>query len=190
MSVWEQLRLLITNQDLTTQTSAIAITQRTIPRSEYIPDFLLRYWYTKTPQQQRSLLLQLVLLFSISFYIVSPSLPLSRNKDKMFTKRPDKHTTGLINLRNDCFANSSLQAYSSLPAWTEYLNEFIHNFKKLKKFMNDRNIDINEIIKLRLERNPSLKHSKFKLANSKFDIPLHFAMAQIIQLVFGHSYMN
>ncbi len=39
-----------------------------------------------------------------------------------FTKRPDKYTTGFINPSIDCFANSNLQALSSLPTLNVYLN--------------------------------------------------------------------
>lgn len=38
------------------------------------------------------------------------------------SKRVDKYTTGLINTRNDCFANSSLQAFAALPGLATYLN--------------------------------------------------------------------
>ncbi|ONH69018.1 Ubiquitin carboxyl-terminal hydrolase 16 [Cyberlindnera fabianii] len=41
------------------------------------------------------------------------------------SKRQDKHTTGLINTRNDCFANSSVQAFAALPGLNTYLNEMI-----------------------------------------------------------------
>ncbi|CCE65520.1 hypothetical protein TPHA_0L01670 [Tetrapisispora phaffii CBS 4417] len=39
------------------------------------------------------------------------------------SKREDKYTTGLINSSTYCFINSSLQALSSLPKFTIYLNE-------------------------------------------------------------------
>ncbi|RLV93150.1 Ubiquitin carboxyl-terminal hydrolase 16 [Spathaspora sp. JA1] len=103
----------------------------------------------------------------------------------MFSKRPDKYTTGLINMRNDCFANSSLQAYSSLPGLTSYLNQFIKSFRKLNLFIHQHNIDIDRLIKLRLEHNKNLQHSKFKSANSKFDIPLHIGMAKLVQVLQG-----
>ncbi|EMG46842.1 hypothetical protein G210_2887 [Candida maltosa Xu316] len=99
----------------------------------------------------------------------------------MFSKRPDKYTTGLINLRNDCFANSSLQAYSSLPSLTEYLNNFITSFNKLCEFIQAHNIDVQKLIDLRLELNKNLQNSKFKRSNSTFDIPLHIAMAKIVR---------
>ncbi|KAG7706957.1 hypothetical protein KL930_003254 [Ogataea haglerorum] len=40
----------------------------------------------------------------------------------MFSKRPDKLTTGLINMTTDCFANVCVQALASLPGLNEYLN--------------------------------------------------------------------
>lgn len=99
----------------------------------------------------------------------------------MFTKRPDKHTTGLINLRNDCFANSSLQAYSSLPSLTEYLNKFITSFNQLVNFIKSHNINTDELIQLRIEHHKSLQNDKFKSSNQKFDIPLHIAMASMVK---------
>lgn len=99
----------------------------------------------------------------------------------MFSKRPDKYTTGFINLRNDCFANSSLQAYSSLPSLTEYLNKFITCFKKLLEFIETHDIDVQKLIDLRLESNKFLQNSKFKRSNSTYDIPLHFAMAAMVK---------
>ena len=80
----------------------------------------------------------------------------------MFSKRPDKYTTGFINLRNDCFANSSLQAYSSLPSLTEYLNKFITCFKKLLEFIETHDIDVQKLIDLRLESNKFYKIPNLK----------------------------
>lgn len=47
----------------------------------------------------------------------------------MFTKRPDKTTTGMINMSNDCFANSTLQSLSALPGLNDYLNN-LHNIRE------------------------------------------------------------
>ena len=99
----------------------------------------------------------------------------------MFSKRPDKHTTGFINLRNDCFANSSLQAYSSVPSLTDYLNKFIASYSQLVEFVKLNNIDIQELINLRLELNKNLQNSKFKRSNSTFEVPLHMAMASMVK---------
>lgn len=92
----------------------------------------------------------------------------------MFTKRPDKHTTGLINLRNDCFANSSLQAYLALPGLSEYLNQFIAAFNKLRRFMAEHGIE--EGLEL-----SKTEGTKSRNKNSKFEIPLHFALADIVK---------
>lgn len=103
----------------------------------------------------------------------------------MFSKRPDKHTTGLINLRNDCFANSSLQAYLALPKLTEYLNQFIGTFSRLERFVHLHQIDVSTIVHAKLKRTPSsdsiaagAANSKFKSSNAKFGIPLHRALAE------------
>ncbi|AET37416.1 putative ubiquitin-specific protease UBP16 Ecym_1166 [Eremothecium cymbalariae DBVPG len=62
----------------------------------------------------------------ISYYILGPSISgwLSPGSADMFKSSPreDRYTTGLTNSRNDCFANSSIQALASLPALAEYLN--------------------------------------------------------------------
>ncbi|EGV63277.1 cysteine proteinase [Yamadazyma tenuis ATCC 10573] len=98
----------------------------------------------------------------------------------MFTKRPDKYTTGLINMRNDCFANSSLQAYSSLPGLTEYLNKFILSFHDLTTFIEDNQIDIDQIPDALPEsNNPS--NPKFKKMEAKFEVPLHISLAKILK---------
>ncbi|EGW34819.1 uncharacterized protein SPAPADRAFT_132302 [Spathaspora passalidarum NRRL Y-27907] len=193
MSLWDQIRCLITNQDLASYQPPSVNTALLIPspsaavptNSSLLPDFILRHWHNRTPRQRKSLVVQLCILVSLSYYILSPSLPFLNREDKMFSKRPDKYTTGLINMRNDCFANSSLQAYSSSPALTSYLNQFIKSFRKLTLFIHEHNIDIERLIKLRLEHSPNLEHSKFKSANSKFDIPLHIAMARLVQILQG-----
>lgn len=117
-----------------------------------------------------------VIAFGIIFYILQPTLfPKSNSKKDMFTKRPDKYTTGLINLRNDCFANSSVQAYLSLPGMTEYLNKFILSFQDFSKFVNEHGIDPSKL--------GSIKNSnpKFKKVESNFDVPLHTSLAKILK---------
>lgn len=54
------------------------------------------------------------------------------------SKRSDKYTTGLINNRNDCFANSSVQAFSSLPKLTMYMNDLLKQVLFMKSLL-DRN---------------------------------------------------
>lgn len=100
----------------------------------------------------------------------------------MFTKRPDKHTTGFINLRNDCFANSSIQAYSALPGLTDYLNQFIASFKQVHEFVESRNIPWDDLIAAKLKAaKKTPQHSKFTNSSGKFAIPLHLALASIMQ---------
>ncbi|KGR04206.1 ubiquitin carboxyl-terminal hydrolase 16 [Candida albicans GC75] len=186
--IWNQLKCLITNQDLNTikhfpqptTTTTQQIDCLSILNYPFIPTLLLNYWNRKTYSEKKSLLLQISLILSISLYILTPSLPFYKQKP-MFSKRPDKHTTGFINLRNDCFANSSLQAYSSVPSLTDYLNKFIASYRQLVEFVKSNNIDIQELINLRLELNKNLQNSKFKRSNSTFEVPLHMAMASMVK---------
>ncbi|KAK6457897.1 uncharacterized protein RJT20DRAFT_149392 [Scheffersomyces xylosifermentans] len=172
MSIWQQLNTWIADQDI----ASLSPFESSLTHNQFI-----RNWNRKSPNQKKFLILELSLLASISYYVLSPSLPW--NKDKMFSKRPDKYTTGLINLRNDCFANSSIQAYSSLPGLTDYLNKFIVSFQQFSGFVKDHNINIEEIIKERMSKNKAAENSssKFKNSNSKFDIPLHIALAEILK---------
>ena len=65
-------------------------------------------------------------LAAVSIYILIPSVSsLITGKDMFHSKRSDRTTTGLINNRNDCFANSSVQALSALPRLTRYLNDIL-----------------------------------------------------------------
>ncbi|SCU84921.1 LADA_0D04654g1_1 [Lachancea dasiensis] len=79
-------------------------------------------------------------LTALSVYILTPSLFGSRDKD-MFSssKRSDKYTTGLINNRNDCFANSSVQALSALPKLTAYMNDFLKQANFLRTLLDRAN---------------------------------------------------
>ncbi|KAM3162917.1 USP domain-containing protein [Lachancea thermotolerans] len=76
---------------------------------------------------------------ALSLYVLAPSFIGGRN-DEMFSssKRSDKYTTGLINNRNDCFANSSVQAFSSLPKLTMYMNDLLKQVLFMKSLL-DRN---------------------------------------------------
>lgn len=106
----------------------------------------------------------------------------------MFPKRPDKYTTGLINLRNDCFANSSVQAYSSLPGLVRYLNAFLHAYKDIRDCVSARAIVINltprekaTIGQVRTEGPDSsgIPNIVSEIADN-FDVCLHVALAKII----------
>lgn len=110
----------------------------------------------------------------------------SANK-KMFTKRPDKYAAGFINMRNDCFANSSLQAYSSLPSFTEYLNKMLGVYQHTLELVNQLDIDLDAVVDL--EKIRAFSHSKFnaseagndaKTTRDYFKINLHVAMAKMV----------
>lgn len=93
-------------------------------------DYLyLKHWKLASQEHRIRMLLATTLTF-LSVYIAAPSIKYyflsEEEKQKMFSsKRQDKHTTGLINTRNDCFANSSVQAFAALPGLNTYLNEMI-----------------------------------------------------------------
>lgn len=106
----------------------------------------------------------------------------------MFSKRPDKYTTGLINMRNDCFANSSLQAYSSLPGLTEYLNSFMKSFSSFQKILKKYEINIDKVIPDGVLINAS--KAKFNRKREKDNSPpaseliqinLHLALAKMVK---------
>lgn len=122
-------------------------------------------------------------------YILYPSLPSlkDKNHNKMFSKRPDKHTTGLINMRNDCFANSSIQAYSALPGLTEYLNKFLDLYRRSIDAFQTLEIDLNKLVPSETvlagsqSRFISKKSSDSpKTVEELFQIPLHIALAKIV----------
>ncbi|SCU94995.1 LANO_0E08922g1_1 [Lachancea nothofagi CBS 11611] len=75
---------------------------------------------------------------ALSIYILTPSLFGNRESSKMFSssKRSDKFTTGLINNRNDCFANSSVQALSALPKLTTYMNDLLKQVLFLRSLLD------------------------------------------------------
>ena len=67
-------------------------------------------------------------LGSLILYLLFPSINsavagvLGRESSPKTTKRVDRYTTGLINVGNFCFANSSIQGLCSLDNLTKYLN--------------------------------------------------------------------
>ena len=81
--IWNQLKCLITNQDLNTikhfpqptTTTTQQIDCLSILNYPFIPTSLLNYWNRKTYLEKKSLLLQISLILSISLYILTPSLP-------------------------------------------------------------------------------------------------------------------
>ncbi|KAM9921930.1 hypothetical protein OXX59_006183 [Metschnikowia pulcherrima] len=104
----------------------------------------------------------------------------------MFAKRPDKHTTGLINMRNDCFANSSVQAYSALPGLTDYLNQMMEAYNNVMQFVAEVGGDLTEVILpeniSKLSRSKAVKESKSpQKASDLFKLTLHVALARIVK---------
>lgn len=77
-------------------------------------------------------------LSATSIYILYPSfkgtlfdiLGIKLIKVDMDSERWDKYTTGISNKGNDCYINSSLQAFSALEYLTIYLNKYIQLFFK------------------------------------------------------------
>ncbi|CCF58247.1 hypothetical protein KAFR_0E00930 [Kazachstania africana CBS 2517] len=70
------------------------------------------------------------LLLTASLYVLLPSVSRAFNVKKgplsiEESKRLDRFTTGLLNARNDCFLNSSLQALVPIESLTTYLNQFV-----------------------------------------------------------------
>lgn len=75
-------------------------------------------------------------LTALSIYILAPSATYLLFGKDMFSsgsKRSDKTTTGLINSKNDCFANASVQALSALPKLTLYLNDILRQATQMVK---------------------------------------------------------
>lgn len=83
-------------------------------------------------------------LIALSLYVLTPTVTKLIFGSKMFSsssKRADKYTTGLINNRNDCFANCSVQALASLPGLTSYLNEFLRQVSNAVALINGNPTD-------------------------------------------------
>lgn len=80
------------------------------------------------PQHRPSLttLLTTTATTSLCIYIFAPSLLPDHRMFSVFSsrsKRPGRYTVGLVNLANDCFANSNLQALASLRSLLLYIDE-------------------------------------------------------------------
>ncbi|GMF03002.1 unnamed protein product [Ambrosiozyma monospora] len=105
-----------------------------------------------------------ILASTLGIYILLPTIwPYSaESKHKMLSsKRPDKYTTGLINVTVDCFANSTLQSLASIPLLNNYLNEMIELDMKLT--------------------NPGVKNnSDPSIPLKPSQIPLHVALMELL----------
>jgi ubiquitin carboxyl-terminal hydrolase 16 len=145
------------SQHTSSQAPLISIDQRIRSISANTLHFIyLKHWKFQ-PVTARIRMLLLTSLTFISVYIISPTvsyyLQSKEERRRMFTsKRKDKFTTGLINTRNDCFANSSVQAFASLPGLNLYLNDILQRHQDVQR--------------LGLEEIPKL--------------PLHMALAVIV----------
>lgn len=162
-----QLKLLIQNKELSTAQPVVSP-----------PVLSTTWWNSLSKFDKRIIFLSIATLSGITYYILSPSFS---SDPTMFTKRPDKYTTGLINMRNDCFANSSLQAYLALPGLTDYLNTFIGSYNETSKYLNANQIDLETI--LDNEELQNIANTKFKKGGKlkyTFEIPLHLALARIV----------
>lgn len=123
-----------------------------------------------SPARSRWLPFLAVIAAVVVGYIVYPTL---FPQAPMFSRRPDKYTPGLQNLRNDCFANLSLQAFSALPGLTEYLNEFVLVHAELERYMTSAKI-LDNVIK---GRATTQKAKKGRFDWHGYDVPLHRALA-------------
>lgn len=172
MSIWIQLTDLIHR---TTSRSPPPLPPAT---ANSVLEQIIRHWTSQTPRQKQTAILGSALI-ALAYYILAPSLfPPSEQERAMFTKRPDKHTTGLINLRNDCFANSSLQAYLSLPGLTDYLNSFIDSFHQLQSLSPQT---AKEDYAVETEGEDASKEKGRNKKPTVFGIPLHIALARIMK---------
>lgn len=90
-----------------------------------------------------------VLSAVLSLYVLTPTITRLIFGPAMFSnssKRSDKHTTGLINNRNDCFANSSVQALASLPKLTSYLNDVLRQVSVITNMLdNEKRSELNDV---------------------------------------------
>jgi ubiquitin carboxyl-terminal hydrolase 16 len=177
MDIWRQIKWLITDKNPVLPPPPPSVIP--VHSSSYLPDFVVNFWSRKDPVQQRVFLAKLLIAIATSYYILAPTLFPSQ---QMFSKRPDRYTTGLINLRNDCFANASLQAYSSLPGLTEYLNDIVKSYHLILDRLHYHGISVETLEKARKSAlNHGTGHNNSKFDFTTFDIPLHISLAQIIR---------
>lgn len=102
------------------------------------------YWLYKFPLRRNKLsswfaygILGTLVSYILSLLIKRIFCRRNRCKDTSYhLRRVDKYTTGLINNKNDCFINSSIQALVSLQHLTLYLNKFLEQVDTLKILVN------------------------------------------------------
>ncbi|ODQ83152.1 hypothetical protein BABINDRAFT_159600 [Babjeviella inositovora NRRL Y-12698] len=140
--------------------------------SPWLNGQIYRHWLTKSSQQKRYMLITVAVIASASLYIILPSLShiykskqqISQEEDMFQSKkRVDKNTTGFINLRNDCFANSTIQALVSLSGLVDYLNEVTTAYEA---FLADNPVKRAELYRETKKDDPV--------------IPLHVALAKLL----------
>ncbi|CCH43079.1 Ubiquitin carboxyl-terminal hydrolase [Wickerhamomyces ciferrii] len=118
--------------------------------SNFVHYLYLKHWKYVSNNQKQTLLITSSLSL-VSLYILAPTfIQLFQSQetiDKMFSsKRQDKFTTGLINTRNDCFANSSIQAFAALPGLDVYLNDILKQYKLLTKLpINSKGLELPQL---------------------------------------------
>lgn len=107
-----------------------------------------RYWSRASVSDRGKLLVYLTAAIS-GVYVLTPTL-FPRNADMLSkSQRPDRYTTGLINMSIDCFANSTLQSLLSLPGLNEYLNELctkIYNNQELWQSYTPPSLPLHEAL--------------------------------------------
>lgn len=95
------------------------------------------------------------------------------------TNRPDKYTPGLFNNRNDCFANSTIQALSSLQFLSKYLNsvnEVVRKIAELKQEEEKENEEEEQKReqkrepKVQINESPQLKEASPFVASKRKDL--------------------
>ncbi|CDK27223.1 unnamed protein product [Kuraishia capsulata CBS 1993] len=92
----------------------------------------------------------LLLLIGTALYVLYPS---ARSSAMFSKRRPDKYTTGMINMTVDCFANSTLQALAAIPGLNVYLNEMLTALSRLEAAAKiDRSFEESSIPQLVLHR--------------------------------------
>lgn len=111
-----------------------------------VPHSFVNTFFASTQNySKKTILISLVSLIT-GIYIILPSITEAfeseeqsreRKKNMFMTKRIDKYSTALRNPRNDCFANSTLQALSSCSSLIIYLNVFNKFHKEFVCFYND-----------------------------------------------------